>query len=282
MPDIFAYDDYRKFIADLYEENKARDGKFSYLYYSQKAGFKSKSYLHEVVAGKKKLSRNAASSVGKALGLAGTELSFFQCLVAMNQATDEDKQAFFDRLGAIKTSKSGAAKAKRLRQDQFEYYSTWYHPVVRALLDMVEFKHDYRWLAKAVYPAITVPLAKKSVQLLERLGLVERTKNGTCRVTEQVVTTGREVLGLAVKRYHADMMDLGKRALQTLPATKRNVSGLTLGISEKSYTRICDIIYQCQDSILAVARDDQEPDRVVQVNFHAFPVSMRQTNRRAS
>ena len=70
-----------------------------------------------------------------------------------------------------------ASNTQLLRQDQYEFISKWYHVVVRSLVDMYQFKNDYKWLAKMVNPPITVNQAKQSISLLERLGLIAKQKD---------------------------------------------------------------------------------------------------------
>ena len=57
MPNIFNYQDYRKFLGDYYEEKKASNSAFSYQNFSRKAGFASKSFVFNVINGRKNLSR---------------------------------------------------------------------------------------------------------------------------------------------------------------------------------------------------------------------------------
>jgi uncharacterized protein (TIGR02147 family) len=59
MPNIFNYLNYRDFLKDYYEEHKAKSPCFSYKYLANKAGFKSKSFFHEVITGKKNLSKDS-------------------------------------------------------------------------------------------------------------------------------------------------------------------------------------------------------------------------------
>jgi uncharacterized protein (TIGR02147 family) len=68
-------------------------------------------------------------------------------------------------------------------------------------------------------------------------------------------------------------MDLAASALRELPKAKRNISGLTLGISGNAYDTICNEIIAFQDKILAIARNDEGSGGVYQFNFHLFPVS---------
>jgi uncharacterized protein (TIGR02147 family) len=281
MPNIFEYDDYRAFLNDLYREKKAGNHGFSYQMVSLKAGFRSKSFLHAVMAGKKELTPESASRVAAAFGLAETDAAYFRSLVAFNQALEEHKEAMLERLDSIRTRRSAQARAKKLRRDQYEYYSTWYHPAVRALIDMHAFSGDFRRLAGMLTPPITVPQARKSVELLLRLGLIEQTTDGEYVATDKVLTTGRQVRGVAVKRYHTANMRLAQEALDTLPSDQRNVSSLTLGISEQCYRSICDMVYELQDKILEKVGRETNPERVYQLNFQLFPLSKRDSNRRS-
>lgn len=281
MPNIFEYDDYRAFLNDLYREKKEGNHGFSYQLVSMKAGFRSKSFLHAVMAGKKELTPESASRVAAAFGLSDTDADCFRCLVAFNQAPEEHKEAMFERLNGIRTRRSSQAEAKKLRRDQYEYYSTWYHAAVRALIDMHSFKGDFRRLAGMLTPPITVPQARGSVELLRRLGLIEQTADGGYAATDKVLTTGRRVRGVAIKRYHNDNMRLAQEALNTMPSNQRNVSSLTLGISEECYRSICDMVYDLQDRILEKVRRDRNPQRVYQLNFQFFPLSKSDSDRRS-
>jgi uncharacterized protein (TIGR02147 family) len=69
MPNIFNYQDYRQFLGDYYEEKKAMHPSFSYQSFSQKAGFASKSFVFNVIKGKKALSRNSVVKLSIAMNL---------------------------------------------------------------------------------------------------------------------------------------------------------------------------------------------------------------------
>ncbi|HMA65910.1 MAG TPA: DUF4423 domain-containing protein, partial [Chitinispirillaceae bacterium] len=160
-----------------------------------------------------------------------------------------------------------------LRKDQYEFISNWYHVMVRSIIGMYGFKGDYRWLAKMVNPPITPAQAKNSVDLLEKLDLIKKGVDGGYTISDSSLTTGKDVLSVAFQNFHISCADLAKRAIAVLPVNKRNMSGLTLGISEKTYQTICDEIQQFQTRIMEIADRDLDSDRVYQLNFHFFPTS---------
>ncbi len=101
MPNIFNYQDYRQFLGDFYEEKKSQTPSFSYQNFSQKAGFASKSFVYNVIKGKKTLSRTSVVKLSIAMKLSKTESAFFENLVYFNQATNfAERNFYFDKLNA--------------------------------------------------------------------------------------------------------------------------------------------------------------------------------------
>lgn len=274
MPSVFNYQDYRKFLGDYYEEKKASGSAFSYQNFSRKAGFTSKSFVFNVINGRKNLSRASVVRMCEALGLSKSEAAYFENLVYFNQARNfTERNFYYEKLNAIAPATAEASNARKLRRDQYEFYSQWYHAVVRSLIDLFPDEKDSTKLARMIHPAIKPRQAQKSVELLLRLGLIEKQKNGAYKVNSKILSTGNEVESLAVTHFHLECMELAAKALKELPGDRRNVSGLTLGISEKAYDKIREVIHSCQKAILDIAEKDIDSDRVYQLNFHLFPVS---------
>jgi uncharacterized protein (TIGR02147 family) len=274
MPDIFRYHDYRKYLADYYEEKKASGPAFSYQNFSRKAGFSSKSFVFNVIRGKKTLSRASVVRLCCAMNLTRTEAAYFENLVYFNQAVNfTERNFYFEKLNTVRPLTVEASKARELHHDQYEFYSQWFHSVIRSLIDLFPSIKDPAILAKMVSPPISAKQAKKSIALLLRLKLIDKRPNGTYAISSKILSTGRELQGLAIQRFHLACMELAVKALRELPGDKRNISGLTLGMSRKAYEKICGEIYSFQDKILAIAENDKDSDGVYQLNFHLFPVS---------
>lgn len=279
MLSIFTYSNYRKYIADYYRDRKAADASFSYQKFSADAGFSSKSFIHGVITGTRNLSSLSIPKLYKTLGLSKTEAQYFENLVFFNQADHfNERDVFYKRLDSIRSIGNGTTSAKNLQHDQFEYYSNWYNVAIRSLIDMFPFKNNYKKLASMVYPPIKPLQAKKSVALLERLNLIGKDSSGTYKITDSVLTTGKEVQSHAVVQFHINTMKLAENALKILPIGKRNVSGLTLGISKDAYKKVCQSIYKCQSEIIEITRKDKNSDGVYQLNFHLFPLSRHEAD----
>ena len=57
--DIFEYTDYRKYLKDYYETKKKKNKSFSYQQFANNAGFKTKTFLFNVIQGGKPVSKKS-------------------------------------------------------------------------------------------------------------------------------------------------------------------------------------------------------------------------------
>lgn len=274
MPNVFNYHDYRLFLGDYYEEKKSSSPTFSYQNFSQKAGFSSKSFLFNVIKGKKTLSRASVVKLSIAMGLSKTEAAFFENLVYFNQAPNyTERNFYFEKLNALHPVTTEASVARNLRKDQFEFYSQWYHTVVRSLIDLYPSISNPQEIARMIYPPVSVRQIQKSIDLLLRLGLIKKLEGGTYTICSKILSTGQEVQSLGLQQFHLTNMGIASKALQELPKNRRNFSGLTLGISYETYEKICRELETFQEKIMSIAERDEHSDNVYQLNFHLFPVT---------
>src|SRR6185436_18708226 len=80
LPNIFAYLNYRDFLRDFYQEQKAKNPVFSYQYFANRAGFKSKSFLKLVIDGRKNLTGSSLEKMAQAMKLSPKAFSYFEDL----------------------------------------------------------------------------------------------------------------------------------------------------------------------------------------------------------
>jgi uncharacterized protein (TIGR02147 family) len=270
MTPIFEYIDYRKFLSQYYEEKKSQTGYFSYRYFSQKAGINSPSFLKHVIDGKRNLTRPVAQKFCTALKLTTKESTYFRNLVLFNQAkTSEEKQEYY----AVLRSLAGSVKESVLTPDQFDYFSKWYVPVVREMICLRDFGDDFKAIAAAIKPKILPSEAKAAVELLLRLKLVSRQKDGTYRQTSAAVTADSSVISLAVRSFTKTMFDHAKEAIDTVERKERHISGLTMGVSAATYAVLAAEIESFKDRLKMIVNRDQDGNRIYQMNIALFPVS---------
>lgn len=272
MKSVFEYTNYRLFLKEYYEERKAETG-FTYRDFAEMTGMNSTSWLLHLIKGTKNLSQDTSLRIAKALKLNRAETEYFELMVPFTQAkTSAAKDQIYQRMLGLKRR----LKIVKIGEEQYDYYVKWYHPVVRSLVTKVEFGDDFAKLARCLMPPITPGEAKKSVKLLEKLNLIMRGPDGRYVHKNAVVSTGDEVASLNVINYHKQVSRLAEAAHDRASRDDRDISALTLGISEEDFKIVKARIQAFRKEIMELALASKDADRVYQLNFQFFPVGRGQ------
>jgi uncharacterized protein (TIGR02147 family) len=128
-------------------------------------------------------------------------------------------------------------------------------------------------LAAMIVPAVTPAEAEKSVELLLKLGLLTKKEDGTFTRTSASFTTGSQVRSVAVANYHKAMMRLASESIERIAASERDISSVTVAISQETYRMIRERLQRMRRELLELAETDKNPERVVQLNLQLFPLS---------
>jgi uncharacterized protein (TIGR02147 family) len=268
MKSIYEYTNYRLFLKDFYESKKAESG-YTYREFAKDAGMNSTSWLLHLIKGTKNLSADSIIRIAKALKLGKAETGYFEMLVPFTQAkTNSVKDHYFQRMLVLKRK----LKVVKISEEQYEYYTKWHHPVIRSLACKMDFGEDYGKLGRCLLPPISDREAKKSVRLLEKLGMISRNAQGRHVLNSAVISTGDEVASLNVINYHKQVSRLAEDAHDLSPKEERDISALTLGIGEEDFHRIKARIQAFRKEIMEMAQAASDADRVYQLNFQFFPV----------
>ena len=78
---------------------------------------------------------------------------------------------------------------------------------------MVDFKEDYKLLAKLVNPPIKAFEARQSVKLLLNLGLIKKT-GSRYEQTNRIITTGEYVRKFATDNFHLQNLELAAKTIE--------------------------------------------------------------------
>ena len=275
MKEIIEYTDYRKFIQDYYDERK-RTSAFTWREFARDAGFSSAVYLKYVCEGKKNLSVGAAGSVASAMGLAGFECTYFVLMVSYAHAkSDEAKRAAFEERCAL----ANAHKVRILGNEEFKYFKSWKNPVLRELAPHMPGAKPLE-MAKACKPQITAAEVSETLDFLVKAKLLKKDKNGNYWQTDKSISMGSvDAVPVAAREMQRQMGEFALKALN-LPISERDMSGLTMGLTRRSYEKIKKELAECRRRIVAIAAEDDETERVYRLNLQLFPVSEKLKGKR--
>ena len=269
MPDIFAYTDYRKYLAEAWNERKAADRRFSHRAIAARAGFASSAFFGRILSGEANLTPSAVLRLAEVFRLGRAETRYFEHLVLFGQARSQEERALFlDRIVAWRKG-----KVPQLESDQVEFCENWWVVVVRELLDLMDSDGNPKTLAKMLRPQATAAQVKHALEVLQRLELIEKDSAGIWRKTQGVLTTG-ELASAAIDTFRKDTMRLAAESIDRFSREDRSISTLTVTLSPATFERLRDRFRHLRREILDMASEDREADRVIQVNIQAFPLAI--------
>lgn len=267
---LFDYTDFRTFLRDYYSLQKKRTRGFSHRFISGHLGFTSPNFLKLVMDGKRNISKRSLKKITWGLGLNKKETEYFSYLVFFTQARDRvEKNYYFGLIAGMRASKNITVVAR----DQFEYFSEWYHPIVREIVLGRSEPLDYALLSQCVHQKVSPVRIRKSVDLLKRLGLIRPNAAGAYAHSSPLLNTGNELDSFAVRRYHNEVLNIARQTLDDVEPENREVSHLTVRISPEGFQKIKQRLQELRGELLQTVSEDHAPDGVYHVNFQLYPVA---------
>jgi len=272
IPSPFAYNDFRRFLADWQAAQQERDPDFSKSEVSRRLGLpRTRSYFTDVLSGKRVTGTFLDRFVG-VLGLDREEVRYFRVLVRFNQAeTPEERELSFDQLVALNRTPHHA-----LDKRQYLYYRNWWNGAIRALLATGDYGDDPERIAKNLTPAITPGEAKASLQLLSELRLIHRDTEGFHKPTERNLATPEGSREELVRQLQIQQLELAQRSLLGPPESDRRTFTNTISVSAQGWEMILQRLERFRDEVRSIVhRDADPPERVAQITMTLLPLSRK-------
>lgn len=270
LPTVFSYLDHRSYLADWFAAKQRANPRYSHRVFAAKAGFRSPSMLHLVIKGERNITERAMPKFQRALGLDRDARSYFSLLVKLDRSTSlDERNALFERIRA----RRHFGRAEALEDAGFDYLSDWSLPAIRELAACAAFRLDPKWIGKTLRPRISTARARKAIDKLVTLGMLEAKEDGTAIQKDASIVSPHEVWGLAVFNYHRGMLDLARKALEWAQADERHYGAVTVRVSPETLAQLKREVSEFQERLLALCDADKDGDRVVQINIQMFPLS---------
>ncbi|NRA64807.1 MAG: TIGR02147 family protein [Pseudobacteriovorax sp.] len=264
------YLDYRTYLSDMYSYLKSNSGKYSYLQMSDDFGFSRTNVLHLIIKGKRPLTEKSAEKILFNLPLDAAEKRYFKLLVAYQAAKGNSaRDNLFEKLMKIKSKKLSSSFANI----QLDFFQEWYHVVIYEMCAIEQVEKNPEIICHFLKPNIRPEQARKSLELLENLNLIEKTEEGNnWKQTTSHISTGDEIASLAVVSYHQNMIDLGKLSITEVSENLRDISSVCMAIPSTMVGSIKNEISQFRKKILALTESKTKNDaEVYHMNIQFFP-----------
>lgn len=275
MRSLFDYTDYRRYLIDFLEAKKSEGGPWSHRYLQQKLGVKSAGYISNVLSGKKNMSDEIAHKISELVDLKKREQEYFLALVGFNQSgTIEERNRYFRILREFSLGRSA-----HLTPERHSLFKHWYHVALVELIQCPGAGIDPEALAKMLHPNPGIAAVRDALVDLEEWGFIQRQQTRFVR-TEPTLTTGDDIQSLAVANFQKETIDLAREAMDRFDLDERDVSCLTLALSEESLQKLKQEIRNFRKKLLLLSEEDLSCDRVMQCNFQIYPVAQKPQKRK--
>lgn len=267
MQEIYHFLDYREYLASVYEERKVASPWFSCKVMGDAVGL-DQSQVFRILKGQLHVSKAALPRFIQYLKLDEKAAEYMHTMVAFAKA----RKAGEARILFAKLLDLRGTKAAILQQEQYLLYQEWYHSVVRTILATTEFRGDYIQLSRSLIPAITEAQARKSVDLLEKLGLVFRNSKGIWQSASPQVTTGSAYQSMMVRNYQGHSFALASRSLDECEPKLRDINVINMALDAQAFTDCVAILKEARRQIQERLESVDRPDRVMRLAQAFFPV----------
>lgn len=265
MPDIYAYDNFRSLLADLYGQYCAEHARTTARSFAAAAGFSNPGFYNDVVRGVRKLSRDAVGKIVNVYQFNAKQAEFFRLLVDYGQEKDPAlREQAYSRLQARRSR----SRFARLQPDKARYYEDISYSLVRSAVDAGHSVNEEGLVAflKGKLPAQQV---RACLRELVEWGLVLRAANGVLSVADKFVEPA-PTLGLQVRRLNRQWLKQAEAALDTVEPAQRHISTLLLSVSSATQQKILERIAAFRTELFDLAQADGSPDQVVQFSVAFF------------
>ena len=269
VPSIYAYVDYRKFLADCLDQIRNHDSAFSDRAFARQAGLGAPNAIQRVLSGAVGLRPAKAEAVATALGLDEAERRFFILLTRWQGAR---KTSSKQKLEADLRRCRAHAEAQSSELAIFEALSNPVSVALRELLRTAQTPRTDRALARMLYPRATSAQVNKALKPLLALGVVHK-KGNEYYATSEALIGPSNIVSSATRSFNQKSLDMAKTAM-VLPLNERSYGTLTIACTAEQQRAIFQALRHLHETLLAtIAADNSEADRVMHVGTYAIPMS---------
>lgn len=267
--DVFSYLIATEYLEKLYSSLKSNRKRYSYQQFSQDLGFQKSSYLFQILSGNRPLTEIAAKTIAESIPLRKGQRKYFLALAKHGRVKSaKDRHEAFRDILEIRTKCLNTDADRQMLQ----YFSDWYHSVIRELVCLPDFQPEPSWIAQKIQPPIKTEDAAHSFELLKKLDFIKFDKARSCWIqTEVKITSSTDVRKLGLMAYHHDMIQRAQDSLLGVPAQERKIEALTFSVSEKEFLAIKDQLDVFVKKLIASYPQNDQFDRVAQLNIQLFP-----------
>ncbi|MDP7319829.1 MAG: DUF4423 domain-containing protein [Bacteriovoracaceae bacterium] len=235
--------------------------------WARRLGYKSPSSLTMILKGQRLPSQELIHSIADDLNFTAEERRYFDLLVRLQKQKNKGKDV---SITLKELSKLGKTNQHVVSLDEFNFISDWQHLAIKQLVRTKEFVEDTKWISKKLGGKITPAQARKAINSLLKLKILERTKSGKLFVARDSLESTNDIPSAAIKDHHKQMMMRAIEAIDEQVVEKRQMNSMTFRIDPEKVAeakeKIIQFLYQFNEDYAI----EEKGGEVYQLNLQLF------------
>lgn len=259
---VFMYFDYRDYIRAVLETMQSKG--LSLRAIQENTGVSGSAFFSRILDGSRPLSIANAKNIAKSWGLSVDESDYFLDLVRFGNKKNVDvREELLRKLLAVRANNQEFA----LQDSSLKFFSKWYYPVLRDLLPLLPPNMPAEKIGRMFTPVLRAPQVESGIRYLMESGFVTLDENGVYRVEQPIVSTPPRVRSTILRKYHLKNLEVNSEVYDLFTSDDRSVTSVTCSLSKESFEKVREEIAKLREKILALSREEKNPDRVCHVGF---------------
>lgn len=259
---VFMYFDYRDYIRAVLETMQSKG--LSLRAIQENAGVSGSAFFSRILDGSRPLSIANAKNIARSWGLSVDESDYFLDLVRFGNEKNVDvREELLRKLLAVRANNQEFA----LQDSSLKFFSKWYYPVLRDLLPLLPPNMPAEKIGRMFTPVLRAPQVESGIRYLMESGFVTLDENGVYRVEQPIVSTPPRVRSTILRKYHLKNLEVNSEVYDLFTSDDRSVTSVTCSLSKESFEKVREEIAKLREKILALSREEKNPDRVCHVGF---------------
>lgn len=288
---FYLYTDARAYLKAFYDRQRECDPKFSHRFYKRKLDRSSSSYFSNILSGRKRLKGKIIEDIiKKILGIDPkknpADAEYFRILCLFTQAAEDSRKAKSQderdareaelRLFKEKLEALNKLPTKIVDETDGEFFSSWHHSAILALLDTMDYKGNPRDLAVKLYPGLNLKQVRESIRLLERLKLIRLDERGCWKPVSRILWAGERDGKAApfIRRYRLECLKVATRIFSDNPPMEKRFLTETFSLSTLALEKIKAKLSRFRNEVVSIINTDGGlVQHVYQLNVQLLPHS---------
>ena len=268
-PILFYYVDIRNFLKDFVLYSKFKNPKWTLGLLSRKLQIQT-STLTRVLNGQREMGEVLRDKLITYLNFNSEEAEYFRDLSLVPQLASSSRATAALLESSAKTHSYGSVKP--LSQSESNRMTKWYSFAIWLLARSEGFEPSAQWICERLHFSITVEEAQLTLDDLISSGLLTKDLTGKVVAKEGRIESTNDIPSAAIRAHHAQMMDLAKLSLETVPVEQREISGSTIMINSGNLDKAKNLIRAFRKKLGALM-EEPSGDSVYQFNVQLFPLT---------